>query len=879
MSRIRRATGRLCAFFSKRRLDNDLDAELSAHINLAIDENIERGMTPDQARRQAMLEFGGVQQAREHQREARGLMLLDIFLQDLKYTLRTLARDPGFTAVAVLILALGTGANIAVFSVVNPLMLRPLPFHDSNRLVWIAGNKGAGALSDTTFRVDAYEAIQRDNRSFQEITGYVPFFSSSEARMKGQGQPQQLTGVWVEGNFFQVLGIQPALGRLFTPDEIVKGGRPVVLLSHSFWQRQFASNPKIIGQAITLNDVAVTVVGVLPASFDFGSAFHPGMNAEIFTPAINDQFRRWGHMLSIIGVLKPGVTAADVQNEMNAEFTPLIATHPEWLTDFSLKVSSLKDHISGKLRRSLVVLWGAVGLILLIVSVNLSNLLLARAAARSKELAMRRALGAGRLRLIRQLLTESLVLSFAGTAFGLAFAYTITAFLAHQSSIALPLLSSVRVDASALQWTLLISVFSATAFGIVPAFSISSGNLRDLLQGSGRGATTGAKQDRLRSTLVISEVALACVLLIGAGLLLRSFLRVLEVDLGFEPSHAAAMQLNIDDGGSFARRAALLQEKLRRIQAIPGVEAAGISDKLPLDRNRSWELGAKGRSYPADANHDAYVYIVTPGYFQAMGMHLRAGRDFTWDDKPNTEHVIVINEAAARRDWPGEDPIGRLALGIGDGDSHIVGVVSDVHDSGVEDSPNPEVFVPITQGEPEGGQLVVRSSLPSAALASPVMRTLRELNPNQSAAEFRPIQTLVDHSTSPRRFFMLLVAAFATLGLILAALGIYGVISYSVTRQTQEIGIRMALGASASRVQLDVLAKTFRLAAIGLVLGVSASFLVARGISALLFGVAPNDVFSFFSAFLAVTCVALFAGYLPARRASRIDPVIALRGN
>jgi putative ABC transport system permease protein len=879
MSSPRRAIGRLRAFFSKRYLDNDLEAELAAHINLAIDENIERGMTPDQARRQAMLEFGGVQQARERQREARGLMHLDIFFQDLKYTLRTLARDPGFTAVAVLILALGMGANIAVFSVVDTLMLRPLPFHDSNQLVWIAGNKGTGALSDTTFRVDSYEAIQRNNRSFQQITGYVPFFSVSEARMKGQGQPQQLTGVWVEGNFFRVLGIQPALGRLFTPDETVKGGRPVVLLSHSFWQRQFASNPKIIGQAITLNDVAVTVVGVLPASFDFGAAFHPGMNAEIFSPAINDRFRRWGHMLSIIAVLRLGVTAADAQNEMNAEFTPLIATHPEWLTDFSLKVSSLKDHISGKLRRSLVVLWCAVGLILLIVSVNLSNLLLARAAARSKELAMRRALGAGRLRLIRQLVTESLVLSFAGAAFGLAFAYTITVFLAHQSSIALPLLSSVRVDTSALEWTLLISVCAATAFGIVPALSISSGNLRDLLQGTSHGATSGAKQDRLRSTLVISEVALACVLLIGAGLLLRSFLRVLEVDLGFEPFHAAAMQLNIDDGGSFARRTVLLQEKLRRILAIPGIEAAGISDKLPLDRNRSWDLAAKGRSYPADANHDAYVYIVTPGYFQAMGMHLREGRDFTWDDKPDTEKVIVINQAAARRDWPGEDPIGRLALGIGDVDSRVVGVISDVHDSGVEDSPNPEVFVPITQGEPEGGQLVVRSSLPPAALASPVMRSLRDLNPNQSAAEFRPIQTLVDHSTSPRRFFMLLVGAFATLGLILAALGIYSVISYTVTRQTQEIGIRMALGASASRVQFDVLAKTVRLAAIGLVLGVSASFLVARAIAALLFNVAPDDMLSFFSALFLLTCVAVLAGYLPARRASRIDPVVALRGN
>jgi predicted permease len=865
----------------------DVKDELSFHLEAKIDDLVAQGWSPDAARVEAERQFGDLRAleqigARMGEKVERRRRIQDYWsdlLQDVRFTFRTLGRDPGFALVSILILALAIGANVAVFSVVNTLVLRPLPLRNADRLVWLDGNKGSGGLSDKTFRVDAYEEIVRRNRSFQEVTGYVPFFATTEARMKGRGQAQQLTGVWVEGNFFQVLGIKPALGRLFTSEESLTGARPVVLLSYPFWQREFRANPAIVGQVITLNDLSVTVIGVLPASFDFGSTFHPGMNAEIFVPAINDRFRRWGHMLSIIAVLRPGVTVEQAQAEMDIDFTSLIVTHPDWTTDFELKVSGLKNYISGKLRRSLVVLWCAVGLIMLIACVNLSNLLLARAAARSKELAMRRALGAGRLRLIRQLLTESLILSFAGSLLGLVLAFGLTAFLARESTIALPLLSSVRVDVSALQWTLFIAVAAAVAFGVAPAFSVSGGNPRETLHQSGYGASAGKLHDRMRATLVISEVALACVLLVGAGLLLRSFLRVLDVDLGFEPSHAAAMKLNIDDGGNFARRGALLQEKLRRVATIPGVEAAGISDKLPLDRNRSWDLSAKGRAYPPDTNHDAYVYIVTPGYFNVMGMHLREGRDFTWDDKTDSAHVIVINEAAARRDWPGEDPIGRLAQGIGNGDSRVIGVISDVHDSAVEDLPNPEVFVPITQGEPEGAELVIRTSLPPSTLATSVMHTLRELNPNQSVAAFRPIQSLVDHSNSPRRFFMLLVAVFAGLGLLLAALGIYGVISYSVAQRTQEIGIRMALGASTGRVQREVMLRMLRLALSGMILGALASLAVARLIASLLFATLPCDPFAYVAMALALLSVALISGYLPARRASRIEPMIALRSN
>jgi predicted permease len=804
---------------------------------------------------------------------------LDILLQDLRYTHRTLYRDRFFTLITVLILSLGIGANIAVFSVVNTILLRPLPFRDPQQLTWLAGNNGVGGLSDQTYRVDVFEEIQRHSQSFRDVTAYVPYYDYSDFKLTGYGEPKPVSGVWVAGNFFQTLGIQPALGRLFTREECVKGGRLAVLLSWPFWQRQFAADPAMIGRAITLNNRAFTVVGVLPDTFDFTAVFAPGLKMDFFVPVIMDDVRTYGHMLSVMGRLKPGVTVGQAQAEVTLLLSQSKAQNPDWLTDVKTTISGLKDYVSGKLRRSLIVLWCAVGLILLIVCVNLSNLLLARAAARSKEFAMRSVLGARRGRLIRQLLTESLVLSGAGALLGLGLAFTVTRYLAHQGSIALPLLSNVSIDDAALTWTLLVAVAASVLFGLIPGLRITRGNLQEALKDAGPGMSAGRKHERMRAALVVSEVALACVLLIGAGLLLRSFLRVMDVDLGFQPTRAAAIKVDYDDGGNRARRGAILQEILQRISTIPGIESTGMSDKLPLDRNRSWDLRAKGRAYPSGVNEDAFVYVVTPGYLGAMGMHLREGRDFSWQDSPTSEPVIIINQAAARRDWPGEDPVGHLAQGIGDGDTRVIGVVADVRESSVEEASSPEVYVPATQAEPDGENLVLRTKLPPEVLASSVLKTLRSLNPGQPATEFRPLQQIVDHAVSPRRFFVSLVTCFAVLGLVLASLGIYGVISYSVTRQTHEIGIRMALGATPARVQLGVIAKTIRLALLGIALGTIASVAVGRWIASLLFGTAPTDLASFAGMILLLSTVALAAGYIPARRASRIDPVIALRSN
>jgi predicted permease len=878
---ILRTLRRLQAVFRAEAMDRDLDAEMETHLDLAIEENLRRGLSAKEARRQAMLRFGGASQAKEQHRDARGLPALDILLQDLRYAVRTCRRNPGFTVVAVLILALGIGANIAVFSVVNTIMLRPLPFPDPEQLAWLAVGRGEGGLSNVTYTVSAYEEFQKHNQSFQQVTCYNPFLGNSETKLIGRGEPQPVAGLMIAENFFQTLGVQPALGRFFSPEECKKGGQPSVILSHAFWQRQFGGEPSIVGQAIILNNTEVIIVGVLPSSFDFGSVFLPGARMDLYVPAFLDDMRTWGNTLAVVGRLKPGVTVGQAQVEADVLFPQLRAAHPEWFMDYSSTITELKDHVSGKLRRALVVLWCAVGLIFLIICVNLANLMLARTAARSKEFALRCALGAGRGRIVRQLLTESLVLSMVGGVLGLGLGYGLTFYLSHQTAIALPLLSNVGVDSSALMWAGLIAITAAVLFGLVPGLKISTGNFQEVLKDTGPGLSEGRKRARLRSILVITEMALACVLLIGAGLLLRSFLRVLDVDLGFEPSRAAVIKVDYDDGGNIERRAAILKEMLDQVRALPGVEAAGLTDMLPLDRNRSWGLVAKGRDYPREelVNATAFIRMVTPGYIEAMGIRLLEGRDFTWQDKAGSEKVILINEAAARRHWPGESPVGKQAFGVGRGEAKVIGVISDVRQTSLEGETGPEVYASINQLDPEGAELVVRSSLPPEVIASSVTNTLRARSPNQLAAEFRPVQRLVDQAISPRRFFVVLVGAFAVLGLILAALGIYGVISYSVTRQTQEIGIRMALGATAGRVQLNVIAKTLRLAAIGVMLGTLGALIAAQWISSLLFGTVPTDLATFGGTILLLIAVAFAAGYIPARRASRIDPMIALRSN
>ncbi len=870
----------------------DVNDELRFHLDAKVDDLVAQGWSSNAAQDEAERQFGdfkvvqaaGERLERERQRNMQRKDYWGECLQDVRYGLRTLRRDRSFAIITVLILGLGIAANTAVFSVVNTVLLRPLPFPDAQQLAWLAagralepGVREAAGLSGVTYTVDAYEEFQRHNQSFQRVTSYNPFFGSSEYTLTGRGEAEAVDGVMVAQDFFQTLGVQPALGRLFRKEECQKGGKQAVLLSDAFWRHKFAGDPAIVGQTVTLSKQSYTVVGVLPPTFDFGSVFSPGLKIDLYTPAVMGVLRNWGNTLALVGRLKPGVSVNQAQAEADILFPHLRAVHKEWYMDYASTISGLKEFVSGKLRRSLIVLWSAVGLILLIVCVNLSNLLLTRATARSKEFAMRRALGAGNGRLFRQMLAEGVVLAVAGTVLGVCLAFALTLYLAHQGSIALPLLSSVKVDGPALAWTMLITAAVSILFGIVPGLKLAAGNIQATLKDSGQGMSTGRQHERLRGAMVISEVALACVLLVGAGLLLRSFLRVLDVDLGFQPSRASVIRIDYE-GGDGARRGAVLEELLRNVSSIPGIEAAGVTDMLPLGRNRSWGFQGKGRSYPKGEDLSALVRIVTPGYLSAMGMHLREGRDFNWQDRPGPKGqlAVIINQATAHRFWPGDDPLGRLALVDGT-DFRVVGVISDVRENSVEVSAAPEIYLPVTQGDPEGAELVVRSKLPPEVLSASVMKTLRSLNPAQPAAQLHPLQQIVDRAVSPRRFFVMLVASFAALGLVLASLGIYGVISYVVTRQRQEIGIRMALGASGPQVQFGVVAKALRLAVLGIALGTAASLAAAKWIAALLFGTEPTDPATFGGIVVLLAIVAFIAGYIPARRASRINPMIALR--
>lgn len=896
MSGLKRLWNRLWAFAWKKPLDRELEAELSAHLEMAADDNMARGLSPAEARRVALVSIGGLEQARYRHREARGIVSLDIFILDLKYTLRTLWRDPSFSVVAVVILALAIGANIAVFSVVNTILLRPLPFENAQQLVWIAPPPTKCGLSCATYSTDAYDEFRVGSRSYQDVTGYFAFSSADNLSLSLGGAPITATSIDVIQNFFQVLGIRAQMGRVFSPDDARNGAAPVILLTNAWWKRQFNADPNIVGKAFDMNGQQTTVIGVLPASFDFGAVFAPGTKVDAITPLnLYGPPRDWGNIITMIGRLNSGITLAQAVDEAS-RVAPTMCwnnRYPQSCGNYKDAVVPvpLKNYISGKLRRSLVVLWCAVGAILLIACVNLSNLLLARAAARAKEFAMRGALGASRGRIVRQLLTESLVLSGMGATVGLLLAAMLVAWLAHQGAIALPLLSALHVDGAALLWTVLIAVFAALIFGLVPGLRMAGGNVYESLKDAGPGATASRKHERTRSILVVSEVALASMLLVGAGLLLRSFINVLNVDLGFQPDRAAAIKVTYDDNvpgdktGDLTaqKRGAIFQQTLTRVSALPGVAAVGFTDYLPLGQNRSWGLPfPKGVKPPANLA-GPLVYVISPGYMRAMGTSIR-GRDFAWSDNSKSEPVVMINKSYAKfldayGKWADGDVLGK-PLGNGGGpDLHVVGIVDDVHEENVDGDAGWQIYYPMTQATPIGAELVVRTTLPPASLAMSVLTALREMNPKQPAAEFKPIRMLVSHAVSGRQFFMLLVVAFATLGLILAALGIYGVISYSVTRKTQEIGIRMALGATATLVRRQVLTGTLRLALVGVAIGIGASLAAAKLISSLLFETSPWDAGTYAAMVIALLAVAAFSGYIPAFRASRINPMTALRAN
>jgi predicted permease len=866
------------AIWAKSELDDDFNEELESHLDFLAAEYEKAGMKPQEARRAAILRVGGRETLREENRDARGLPFMEVLSQDVKYALRTLRRDKAFAIFAILIAGLGVGASCTVFSVVNTLLIHKLPFKDPDHLAWIANNTDeTNDMSGKTSQVDHFKDLRDKTQSFSEMAAYFAFYGVGDAKLIEGGTPERLTSVPVSENFFPLLGVEPVLGRQFSDDEAKFNGPHAVMLSDAIWRNKFGADPHIVGRALDFDGGQKTVVGILPASFDFSTIFTPGSRVDIFecfplTPETN----KWGNTLAIVGRLKPGVSVQQAQAEATVLAKLQVEAHKERNT-FDPKVSMLTKHVSGRLRPALFVLAAAVGVVMLIVCANLSNLLLARGTTRQKEIAIRATLGAGKMRLVRQMLTESLILSFCGAMVGLVLAFIGTRVLAHLTSISIPLLGEVHIDGTVLLFTLLVAVATGLVFGLLPALQVRGLRLHDTLKDANRGSSVGRGHALVRNGLVVAEIGLACVLVVGAGLLIRSFMRVLDVNMGFSPDRVTAVRIDPNSSYKTPEKVnAYFTEVLRRVSEIQGVEAAGMSDAIPLGHNRSWGIGVKGVQYKPNEYPEGFPRIISEGYFHAIGVPLKEGRDFSARDDKGTLNVIILNETCAKNLFPNEDPIGKIIKE--DVDRTVVGVVGDVHHMSLEEGSGNEFYIPLRQtGDWGAVDLVVRSSLPASELGARLRETLLPLEPNLATSNMRTMQSMVDRAVSPRRFVVILLGGFAAFALVLASLGIYAVISYSVSQRTQEIGIRMALGASSEMLQKSILMQTLWLAAIGVAGGIIGSWILARALSGMLFGVTPTDPITFAVMVLILTGVACLAGYLPARRASHIDPMQALR--
>jgi len=803
-----------------------------------------------------------------------------MLLQDLRFTFRSLRRDWAFSVISILILALGIGATTAVFSVINAVLLQPLPFENAERLAWVSYDPppdASSGLSAVAPRVDVFEDWRERNRSFESLSSYNAFFSFGSHRLTGGPEPRRLMGVRVADDFFDVLGVTPLAGRSFNEQEALLEGPPAVILSYGLWQGYFAGDPSIVGQPVLLDDEAVTVVGIMPESLDFGAVFAPGTRVDLFTPLHYEQLRRWGNTLGVIGRLRPGISVASAHAELAAISEQIREDRPELRELIDAKVVSLADHVHGSTRRPLLVLLICVGAVLLIACANISNLQLARSASRRKEIAIRSALGAGQPRVLRQLLTESMVLSTLGALGGLLVAYGATGAIAKLQAVSLPLLYRVGVDGRALLVAAILAIAASRVFGLAPALQVGSLRLQEALKDSGRGSSASGWQQRARSTLVVAEIAMACMLVVGAGLLGRSFVEVLEVDLGFAPNQALTVNVEGADNLSRPERVARIERLIEAVETVPGVQSASVGDALPLDRNRTWGIFLPGRQPEPEETLGSFVICVAPGYLRTLGIPLLSGQAPSQYDTAESQPVAVINAALARDLFPGQDPVGRL-VSIGGEDRTVIGVAANVRHGSVETSGGFETYLPISQVGASGLEMVVRAQGSEAAILEGVREALRTADPALPLAGLRPLSTLVDRAVSPRRFFLFLLGCFAIFALFLAALGMYGVISYSVGQRSGEIGIRMALGATRNRVRFRVLRETLSLAGVGILLGSIGAFVLGRAMNSLLFGIEAADPATFAAMLGLAILAALLAGALPSLRAGHVDPLSALRG-
>jgi putative ABC transport system permease protein len=866
---------RLRALLGRDKVLNEIDEEMRAHIELEADANRERGMTPEEARRSAMESFGNVGSIRDLAYDVKGGGFLETLWQDVRYCGRMLTKHPSFTLIIVLTLALGIGANTATFSIVNAVLLRPFPYQAPDQLVMIGEGAAGAAVSYPNF------GDWKDDRNIFSSTSAVR--GNENFNLTGAGEPERLQGRLVSAGFLSTLGVSPLLGRDFLVEDDRPGVTPTTIISYGLWSRRFASDQGIIGKQITLNNQSFTVIGVAPQGFEFEQpadvSIPIGLSADRFKARGSDPGIR------VVARLRPGVALQQAQTQLNVIYQRLEQEYPKSNTGRRAYLTSLQESFVGDVRQPLLILLGSVGLVLLIACANVANLLLVRASTRRREISVRVALGASRLRIIRQLLTESVMLSLIGAGLGMLVAYWGTSLLANQLPAEIPRLSQANIDSRVLAFTVGVSLVTGLLFGLAPAIQSSRLNLTDCLKEGDRGAS-GSRQ-YLRSALVVCEVALTLTLLVGAGLLVQSFRKVLQVDPGFNARKLLTMQVSVNnpDGNQVASFFRQLQENVSR---IPGVTAFGISNGLPLGVANHPTFFIQGRPLPEPGQETGGVrYTVSPGYFEAMGIQLKRGRVFTAQDTPDTPLVMVIDEVLAQY-FQNEDPIGKQISQSRDGSPkyEIVGVVGHVEQDNLESQGvrTPQFYLAFNQIPPDRLpgftrriNLLSRTNVDPSSLTSAVRDQIAALNKDQAVFNVRTMEEIVGHSVAPRRFSMMLLSVFALFALALASIGIYGVMSYAVAQRTREIGLRMTLGAQRWNVLRLVIGDGMKLTLAGVLLGVVAAFALTRTIKSLLFGVSATDPVTFISIALLLLLVALLACWVPARRATKVDPMIALR--
>jgi putative ABC transport system permease protein len=882
LMRIRSFFGNL---LRRRRADGDLDAELRAHLELLAEEKLRAGMPPADARRAARIELGGLEQVKEEVRSARAGAWLEAFVQDLRFGARQFRRNPGFAVVAVLTLALGLGANAAIFSVIHSTLLQPLPSRNAGRLAVIWVNNLASGWSRIGPTGLDYLDWKEQSRSFDDLF----LFEHGTGTVTGQGEPEQVAGLRVTTNFGDFFGIKPLLGRTFRLEEGA-ARHNFVILGCGYWQRRFGSDPSVVGRGMTLNGDSYTIIGVLPPEF---AALFP---SDVVVPFDSEWVKRADSDLGVLGMLKSGVTLEQATAEMSV-IAKRVALTRKSRKGFGVVLVRLADVRVEYLRPALLVLLGAVGFVLLISCANVANLMLARSVVRQREVGIRMALGAGRHRLIRQFLAESTLLSLLGGAAGCLLALWSTGLLAVFVPTRIPVpnaadqvqLPGIHMSGAAFAFTLAVSFVTGIVLGIIPALQSLRCNMNEALKEGGRGfLAAGPRAHRTRSTLVIVESALAVVLVIGAGLMIKSFLRLLQANPGFRPDHLLTLRLKLptDAGTSPYReprlRAAAFQRFLAAVDVVPGIESAAFAEIVPLsqdDMDMGYFVVQENPPLPPGEHLAADYRDVTPRYFATMGIPLEKGRAFAEQDDLDHPRVVIIDETLARRFFPNQDPIGKH-LQVPDAAQpprEIVGVVGGVRDTGFDQQPRPAVYFPSLQSPDQTMSLVVRTTLPLGAAIPAIKNAIWAVDKDQPVFQVRSMDEIISGIVSAQRLAFLLLGVFAFLALALAAIGIYGVTSYVVSERTHEIGVRVALGAQRRDVSRLVLGHGASLAGLGMIGGLVAALALTRLLSSLLFGVSATDASIFLGVAALLFFVALAACYVPARRAMRVDPMTALR--